>query len=523
MVRGTAVPLGAFLMYVTMLVLSVVVFIAVTAIYLRQPNASILHPATFYLLFHGLVFVIRPIFGWFYEYRIFYDAAKFTPSVLEKSQALICTNLAFVVFMATMMVLTKRRFNFKQDQFDLAQRSIILNRFWLVAIPLGALGLYSIYWLITYQASGEMVSRLDTRTGWRAMEATNGYFYAAGALLAPIVAIIAFLGRFRLWSLAPFAGFVVLRFATGSRGDAVAAAVMLALLFMYDKRRKWPTFIVVAGFLAAIPLFDSILSDRGAGLRQAMGYEATGVYEYLATQERVEAPLETRDLSALEMVEYLVWAIPKRSGSYDYFLQNLQVITEPIPRALWPEKPVGAPIRLFDLYSHAVPIGGVLSIPGAGWMYWGFAGVIIWSAIFASIYAGVYNWFAHSRQSNLAVIGYVVFLSTAVIAYRDGIILTILKQLFFYIGPLVALILICRATGLPSKEELRRWWVDKALQTDGQAEARRGPAISPQERRRGLTAGLATGTPQFAIGAVQDQSIAMPRLRRRARATEATS
>ena len=511
-------------MYVTMLLLSVVIFIVTVAAYLRQPNASVLHPATFYILFHGVVFVIRPIFGWYYGYTIFYDAAKFTPSIWEKTQALICTNLALVVFVTVMIVLTREKFHFNQDRFDIAQRSLLLQRFWIVAIPLGLLGLYSIYWLLDYQQSGELVARLDMRSGWREMQGTNGYFYAAGGLLVPIVAIIAFLGRFRLWSLLPFAAFGLLRFATGQRGDAVAAAVMIALLYMYDKRRKWPTLVVIASFAALVPIFDSVLSDRGAGLRQTMGYEVSGVYEYIAERERVEAPLETRDLSALEMVEYLVWAVPKRSGSYDYFLQNLQIFTEPIPRALWPDKPIGAPIKLFDLYSHAIPIGGVYSVPGAGWVYWGFMGVAIWSAVFAAIYAGAYNVFARSQQTNLAVIAYVIFLSTAIIAYRDGTILTILKQLLFYIGHFVGLVLLCWATKLPGRDELRRLWSAKAQLEDEQPDAR-GPALSPRERRRGLTAVRKRSDPELdAVTApVAERSLPTPRIRRRVRAAQAST
>ena len=93
-----------------MLIMSVTIYIAVVAVYLRQPNASVLHPATFYLLFHGLVFVIRPIFGWYYEYRIVYDSSKFTPTIWEKTQALICTNLALVVFIIVMLALTRDKF-----------------------------------------------------------------------------------------------------------------------------------------------------------------------------------------------------------------------------------------------------------------------------------------------------------------------------------------------------------------------------------------------------------------------------
>jgi hypothetical protein len=55
-------------MYIALLILSVVLFTGVCLYYVGQPAASIFHPATFYLAYHGLVFVIRPIFAWLYAY-----------------------------------------------------------------------------------------------------------------------------------------------------------------------------------------------------------------------------------------------------------------------------------------------------------------------------------------------------------------------------------------------------------------------------------------------------------------------
>jgi hypothetical protein len=498
-------------MYETVLILSAVIFVVTLVVFLQQPSASMFHPTTFYLMFHGLVFVIRPIFAWYYGYGDrMYRAMHFTPTLWDKVEALICANLALVVFVAVSLLLIREPLVFTQNSFDMNQRSQLMKRFMVVALLFGAIAAYSTYWVLDYSQTGEAFSDIDYSTGARAMRATNGYFFAAGMMLASIVAVIAFLGRFRPWSLAPFVVFALYRFATGQRGAVVTAAVMMALLYMYDRRRKWPTVAVVLAAVALIPVFDSIRSDRGAGLRESIGYElAEGTMRPVDVQEQAEAPLETMDLGMMEMVEFLTWSIPEKSGSYDYFLGNLQVFTEPIPRALWPEKPIGQPIKLFDLYSHAVTINGVMSVPGIGWMYWGYPGVVIWAAFFALMYGSGYKAFARGSQSNLAVIGYMIFLSTAVISYRDGLLLTVLKQNLFFMTPFVFLVLICRMTSLPTAANLRQLWESRALRPET------APRSSSVHRR------VAAGQERADASYPDAASNSGPRERRRARALQA--
>jgi len=155
-----------------------------------------------------------------------------------------------------------------------------------------------------------------------------------------------------------------------------------------------------------------------------------------------EKPLETMDLANLEFFEFLVWAIPQRTGTYDYFIHQLQVFTEPIPRALWAGKPVGPPIRMFNLYRYGVPLGATTSVPGAGWHGFGYVGVVIWSAFFALIYAVPYRMFARSSAGPLATAAYMVLVATSIVAYRDGGPMTILKALQFYFVPVLALWLV---------------------------------------------------------------------------------
>ena len=134
---------------------------------------------------------------------------------MEQGLVLICTNLGLIAFMAASLKFAGDRLQFRQGSADLAERAPLLRRFALIAVPLGALAAWSLLWQWQHAASGEELRIIDQRTGWTALRAGHGYFIGAAGLLAPIVAMIAFLGRFRWWSLLPFAGFAVLRLGTG--------------------------------------------------------------------------------------------------------------------------------------------------------------------------------------------------------------------------------------------------------------------------------------------------------------------
>ena len=67
--------------YDLVLAASTVAFVAVAWFYWRSAAASVFHPATLYLAFHGLVFVVRPIFARVYDFRTIYASVGFTPSL----------------------------------------------------------------------------------------------------------------------------------------------------------------------------------------------------------------------------------------------------------------------------------------------------------------------------------------------------------------------------------------------------------------------------------------------------------
>ncbi|MET0251095.1 MAG: hypothetical protein ABW203_02855, partial [Novosphingobium sp.] len=167
--------------------------------------------------------------------------------------------------------------------------------------------------------------------------------------------------------------------------------------------------------------------------------------------------MESMDFANMEFFEYLTETIPRKSGSYGYFLNNLQLFTEPIPRVLWPGKPVGAPIKLYNLVDYGTPIGMTNSLPGEGWAQAGYFGVVLWCGLWGLVLGSVYSRFARGRQGNFDVALYFAFLPIFVVAYRDGLLLTIARTGVFYLAPVLAWALAAKAMNIadPSRLPLR--------------------------------------------------------------------
>ena len=150
------------------------------------------------------------------------------------------------------------------------------------------------------------------------------------------------------------------------------------------------------------------------------------------------------DYANLEFLQYLIAYIPKQTGNYTYFSQALQVFTEPIPRMWWPGKPIGAPIKFFNLFDYGFPIGITFSLPGDGWQSLGYAGVAIYCFLAGLLLGWLYYKFAKSQKTIFQVCAYVVCLPLVIQWARDGILLSLFKFALFPILPILLWYLLYR-------------------------------------------------------------------------------
>ena len=461
-------------MYPILIWASVAIFIVVTIVYLRQNFSSVYHPITLYLAFHGIVFVVRPLFAYWRHYDFLYRVYRFDPSQDVKSTVIICANLGLLAFVAGAWKGGNAPLAFYQGPADIAHRKRLVPAFLLAIALIAPLAVSSI---ITVLNSGFAGMRLDVHTGVAINTTSNGWLIEAQLMLVPLSVLLAWTFRFRWWSLLPLVAFVTLRAGTGGRGPFIVACVAAGLLWMYDSKRRWPALWMFALIVPLTAGFYVLGQDRGA------------VRAFLQDGRVIEFRektgfMETMDWANMEFFEYLVETVPRKTGTYGYFVDNLQVFTEPVPRKLWPGKPVGAPVKMFNLFDYGNPIGMTYSLPGYGWMQLGYAGVALWCALWGYCLGAIYSWFVRSRQGNFQVALYFAFLPIFIIAFRDGGLLTVLRTGVFYISPVLVWMWAARALGIPDPVDLARRAVrGRRLEPAGAGTADPAAPVASSRRR----------------------------------------
>lgn len=430
-------------MYELGLLLSVFIYTVVLFYFIRSGVASVFHPVGYYLFFHGLVFVVRPVIQYVDELNFVYNLYRFYPSEDVKLWSLIVANVGFISFCAVALNLAHRPMSFHPAEerdparHDRGGAQLILA--FIICSPLIVLSVRN--QLVTAAGAETLISMaFDRRSGISiSTEGSVGYINDANQMLIPLTVLIAWVYRFRLLSLLPFAAFALFRiYLGGGRWAFVLSSMSLVLLYLYDQRQRWMRGGLIAALLVVMVVFHLVGENRDAFKNILLGIETK-------TTASVERQFfDAMDFANLEYLQYVIWVVPDLSGTYDYFLHNLQIFTEPIPRALWPEKPIGPPIRMFNYFDYGNPIGFTVSLPGQGWASLGIFGVVIWCGFGGLIWASFYNWFLRGPQGRFQIALFATLLPISVQWFRDGALMSLIKFPLFLVIPILIWALICR-------------------------------------------------------------------------------
>jgi hypothetical protein len=455
-------------MYIVVLVLATLVFIAVAFWFVRSEYFSPFHPFTIYLAFHGFLFVFRPIVAVIEDFHFLYNAYDFQPSSSDKITAILVSILGLLSFAFFCFRKGNVAMRFSADQVSIRERQALLRPFLLAALICFPIGFYSLITSWNHASNGTLAAAqvMDKATRIQINVSQNGYATDAQLMLASCGAILAWLFRFRLLAILPLATFVVLRAGTGGRGPFVAGAAALCLLWLYERRIKWPPPRVLFGLALLVLAFNFVGADRGGAIRQWFG---AGSSVQKDANDQKNRFLEGMDFANLEYLEYVVYTIPERTHTYSYFTEELQLFTEPVPRALWTNKPIGPPILLFNLFDYGNPIGMTVTLAGMGWAGAGWLGVVFWCGSWGYALGLIYRKYVCGPQSAFQTAAYMVFLSSLVVAFRDGGLVTLARQNMFFLAPVLLWLLVARWLGIPSVAEVRRRLAMRARSRDQNA------------------------------------------------------
>ena len=417
------------------LALQTVFWLSVLAFFMAQRSASLFHPLAFYLAFHFLVFVLRPLMVYVLGFDSQWFHMRFTPTPDVFVLTLLISSYGLLVFAVFALAAGDVRAAVpKPVTFAPAERSAFMAVF-LLLLPLA---LYSA-WLDarifgTLSAVDGLGMRVDPASGHTVFVGTTGYLAKAHNLLIPLTALFVWVNRFRWWAWLPVLVFLGWRAYLGSRWGVVIVLAILLLLHLHAHRRRWLRPLTVALAVPVFLLFHAVGEQRQV-FRDLIALEPTRILESERGDVSFVQSLDKPDFANFDFLAFIVEAVPERAQTYSYFTQHLALFTQPVPRMLWPGKPVAASLSRVQLNDHGWFGHRTRSLVGDGWMSLGWIGVSVMLALSGWLLGRAHRWFRRRQDAAFPVAAYCCLLPTSLLWFRGGNIVTAVELAMWMLLP----------------------------------------------------------------------------------------
>jgi hypothetical protein len=339
----------------------------------------------------------------------------FFPKEADFVQALVVSSVALVVFVTLNLAVGRSAARF--PSMTLPSFTPVQRRAWLWATLLaGPLVAYSIY-STRNGVAGERVHGIWVMTN------STGYVNDAQLMAAPLLAGWLVATRFHWLNLPLVLLYVGYRSFLGwSRWTILLFFLMVVLAYCWYYRRKWLPLWSIGLAVPVLILFNILGHNRGyfhvlliGEQSQILNYEAG-----MSTEEKNRLKLDTQDFANFDYLTFILSVVPSRTGTYTYAAQYLQLFTEPIPRILWKGKPVGAPVRTFNINAYGNFTGLTFSLVGDGWCNGGWVGLILTLGAAGALLGLFHRWFWHNQADVVRAMLYLSALSMTPQWFRDG-------------------------------------------------------------------------------------------------------
>ena len=414
------------------LIAQVGLWLTVVGIFAASRQASVFHPVTAYLGFHGLVFVLRPILVYRYGFDTNFNYMLFQPSDEVFVRTLAVSSVAMVSFVVSSLVAGWSRLIFENPappEFTLLERRALLITT-LLLLPAMAWSIYA----TRNGVAGERVNGVYIMTN------STGYLNEAQDFIMPLLCAWIVVNRFHWLYLLPSVLYVGYRTWVGwSRWTIMLFFLLMVMSYCWYHRRKWIPYWSLGAAIPLILLFNFIGHNRDMFKSVLTGEEAH-VSDFdpgMTSEAKLKSQFDTQDFANFDFLTYVVWVVPEKTGTYTFGAQYLQLFTEPIPRILWKGKPIGAPVRTIDVFAYGNFTGLTVSLAGDGWISGGWIGLMITIATVGFLLGRAHRAFWRNMDHHrLGCLLYLVGLAMVPQWYRDGGI-SISKFLLFNMTPIL--------------------------------------------------------------------------------------
>ena len=384
------------------------VVIAVVVLMFRR--MAFWHPLTVYLLFHLYSFTYR-LFQILSGSPLMYtgqaNAEPITPE--EISRAMLWADAGLILFVAASWW-AHMVFEAKGNQ-PIERKVLNLNiskGIGLLCLPLG------VYFFYLVRTTGVVLS---------ADSASAGYIQVISMWPIGVLGLLIFAFGFR-WHLLALATFFLGAVALQGyhRFMLILPLLYFAALYLQSQRRRWPTIpIIIAAF------FVGLIFPRLKYIGQALQYGDTQEAVAQFTQAFVKDKQGYGETLATEdFLDQFAGGLSLIDGNDRKFWGStyLAIITLPVPRAWWPNKPgladhlqeISTSGRRYDVE------GRIITYLGEAYANFGYAGLILIPAFLGYFLTAACLRATTGPMLRLGRYLYLVFFMALIQTFRDGLL-----------------------------------------------------------------------------------------------------
>ena len=396
------------------LVIDLVVLFFCTVLLVRYGRIAHSHPAVIYLFFHVLVISSRLLAIMAGAETLFSKWGALYEPVTEAELARATVLADIVLVIMTIACIRASQVDLKHNEESAAPSTTLsLRHIWTVvaiAFPIGVLGA-----ALVSNVPGFEKPDLDLgewqESSWLSITTT----WAGLSLLA----LIYWYG-FRSWLIAPMVVYLFIMSIQGfHRFRAIIPLILLLQIFLDRRRKNWPPTYVTALIFAAMLLFYPMksigrMAQEGATVNE-ISESSTEILREVAAGQNGDQTLLDQFASSLTLID--------RAEKFYYGSTYLALLTSPVPRQWWPEKPGLADYQK-DFSTPSRPMGEMgmtMTFMGEFYLNFGYFGIVLMTYVTGYLLARVYFLAYRSAYFSALRFGYLLVTCNLILVYRDGL------------------------------------------------------------------------------------------------------
>src|SRR5262249_5489458 len=257
---------------------------------------------------------------------------------------------------------------------------------------------------------------------------------------------------FRWWLLIPIGVYLLIMTYQGfHRFRVIIPALLLMQIFLDRRKLRWPPVYVLILMVVMMAVFFP-LKDIGRMAQQ--GERVSDIVDYSTESVNAAISIKAPDQQFLDQFASGLTLVDD-AGRFYYGETYLALVTLPIPRQLWPQKP-GLADYLTDISRPWRPMGEagmIVTFLGESYANFGYSGIVIVPFLLPYVLGCVYFHAYRNNYYSVSRLSYLLIACNLLQVFRDGLS-SIIVFTWVNMMPLMAIVVL--HIFLPARQTMLR-------------------------------------------------------------------